>query len=392
LIYLDYNATTPLSPAVIEAMLPFLKEQHGNPSSDHEIGRQAKAAVDNARSQVAALIGASAEEIVFTSGGTESNNLALFGLCRATSGTRDHIITTAVEHPAVLEVCRALCGENAPYFRDSPRLRLTVLGVDADGLVDPNELEAKIDERTLIVSVMHANNEVGTIEPIARLCEIAHRYGALFHCDAAQSIGKLAVDVDELGVDLLSIAGHKLYAPKGIGALYVKRGTPLTPQLYGASQERGLRPGTENVMQIVGLGEACRQLDEIDEIDAETERLAGLRDKLHRGLCQALGESSLRLNGHRQKRLPNTLSLGFLGCRADRLMHALDGKVALSAGAACHSGGDAISSVLRAMQVPDEAARGTLRLSLGHPTTAAEIEAAVPLIAAVVEKERASAR
>lgn len=376
-IYLDYNATTPIDREVAGAMAPFLYEHFGNPSSGHAYGAAAKRAVEEARGQVAALLGCRPSEVTFTSGGTESNNAALRGVARARRHQGRHLVTSAVEHPAVTEVCRALAEES---------YRITVLPVDGTGRVDPEELERALTPETVLVSVMHANNEVGTIQPIARLAEIAHRHGALFHTDAAQSVGKIPVDVGALGVDLLSLAGHKLYAPKGIGALYAREGVELAPLLSGAGQEGGRRPGTENVLEIVGLGRACQVAGR--ELVREGERLRALRDRLWEGFLEELGEGAVHLNGHPEERLPNTLSVSFRGVDATTLLAEIGEEVAASAGAACHADRVDVSEVLEAMRVPVEWAMGTVRLSLGRLTTAEEVERAVAVMSRAVERLR----
>ena len=374
-IYLDYNATTPIAPSVAEAMRPCLEGLFGNPSSGHALGTDAFLAVEDARDQVSALLGCDSEEVVFTSGGTESNNLALIGVARAHETGRRHLITTAIEHPAVINVCRWL--ETQGYT-------LTVLPVDGQGLVDPADLQAAMRDDTLLVSVMHANNEVGTVQPIRALSDIAHAGGALFHCDAVQSLGKIPVSVEALGVDLLSVAGHKLYAPKGIGALYVRDGVNLGPLLLGAGQERGQRPGTENLLEIVGLGAAAELA--MGEPAAHRERSIRLRDRLHRGLVDVLGGERLRLNGHPEKRLPNTLNISLRGIEANTLLARIGDEVAASAGAACHAGAVEASPVLTAMGVPLEWAMGTLRLTVGRFTTPAEVDRAVTIIAREVRR------
>ena len=374
-IYLDYNATTPIAPSVADAMRPCLEGLFGNPSSGHAYGTDALLAVEDARDRVAALLGCDSEEVVFTSGGTESNNLALIGVARAHETGRRHLITTAIEHPAVINVCRWL--ETQGYT-------LTVLPVDGQGLVDPADLQAAMRDDTLLVSVMHANNEVGTVQPIRALSDIAHAGGALFHCDAAQSLGKIPVSVEALGVDLLSVAGHKLYAPKGIGALYVRDGVTLGPLLLGAGQERGRRPGTENLLEIVGLGAAAELA--MGEPAAHRERSIRLRDRLHRGLVDVLGGERLRLNGHPEKRLPNTLNISLRGIEANTLLARIGDEVAASAGAACHAGAVEASPVLTAMGVPLEWAMGTLRLTVGRFTTPAEVDRAVTIIAREVRR------
>jgi cysteine desulfurase len=368
-VYLDYNATTPLIEDVIEAMRPFLEVHFGNPSSQHTYGRITHQAVETARQEVAGLIRARSSEIIFTSGGTESNNLALRGAAWADDDKKRHIITSAIEHPAVTEVCSYLGTQG---------FEITTLPVDALGLISPTDLESALRPDTLLVSIMHANNEVGTIQPVQALAELAHRVGALFHTDAAQSIGKIPVAVDELGVDLLSIAGHKLYAPKGVGALYIRKGVHLQKIIFGAGQEAGLRPGTENVLEIVGLGRAAQAARQ--DLDANMAHFKRLRDRLQAGLTSAMGEQNIRINGHPEKRLPNTLSISFKDMRANELLEKISSDVAASAGAACHADQVRVSSVLEAMGLPIEWAKGTLRFSVGRMTTAKEIDRAVKAI------------
>lgn len=381
-IYLDYNATTPIAPEVAEAMRPFLGERFGNPSSAHPYGRVAREAVERARGQVASLLGAHADEIVFTSGGTESNNLAIRGAVRANRDRGDHVITSAVEHPSVAEVVRWL---------EADGVRVTVLPVDEHARISPTDLEVALDRHTVLVSIMHANNEIGTLQPVRELSDLARRHGALFHTDAAQSVGKVPVDVDALGVDLLTVAGHKLYAPKGIGALYVRRGVRLERVMYGAGQERGLRPGTENVMHIVGLGAAAALA--AGDLPVEAARLSELRNRLQHDLTELVGAGSVRVYGHPRDRLPNTLSVGFRGHRADELVRRVREDVALSAGAACHSDEVEVSAVLKAAGVPREWAMGTVRLSVGRYTSEDDLALAARFLAgAVVESEREEAR
>ncbi|MDZ7392615.1 MAG: selenide, water dikinase SelD [candidate division KSB1 bacterium] len=376
-IYLDYNATTPIDPQVAQAMQPYINRHFGNPSSAHAFGVAAKKAVEHARTQVAAMLGCRLEEVVFTSGGTESNNMAIIGVAYAYRAKGNHIITSQIEHPAVLEVCR---------FLESQGWVVTYLPVDEYGLVDAATLEEAITPQTVLVSIMHANNEVGTIEPIAALAEVAHRHGVLVHTDCAQSAGKIPVKVDELGVDLLSIAGHKLYAPKGVGALYVRTGVNLAKVMHGAGQELNRRPGTENVIEIVGLGEACALVEE--NLPAYAEQMRATRDRLETGLKERLPD--LRVHGHPEQRLPNTSSLGFPGLEAGTILAELTG-VAASAGAACHSESVEISHVLRAMGVPSHYAVGTIRFSTGRHTTASEIDRAIEHIVSVVERLSARA-
>ena len=372
-IYLDYNATTPLTPFVKSAMRPFLEEHFGNPSSSHYYGRITKEAVIKARNQVAALLNATPEEIIFTSGGTESNNLAIIGSARANKNKGNHIITTAIEHPAVTEVC---------HFLSAQGYVVTTLPVDQYGLVSPQDLAAALTPETILVSVMHANNEVGTIQPIKALAALTHQAGALFHTDAAQSTGKIPVDVNDLAVDLLSIAGHKLYAPKGVGALYIRQGTPLEKITFGANHERNLRPGTENVLEIVGLGAAAEEA--YLDLQKRMTHLTALRDRLHTGLESALPSGATRLNGHPVDRLPNTLNLSFRNQEANRILENIQDHVAASAGAACHTDHVDVSSVLQAMNVPLEWAKGTLRFSVGTMTTAEEIDHAIKMISQAI--------
>ncbi len=374
-IYLDYNATTPHAPEVIAAMRPFLEPHFGNPSSTHSYGAVARAAVIRARSQVASLLNSKPDEIVFTSGGTEANNYAIRGAALAYAQRGRHIITSQIEHPAVTEVCRHL---------ETEGFEVTWLPVDGNGLVDVADVESAVRPDTVLISLMHANNEVGTIQPIAAVAEIAHRHGILFHTDAAQSTGKIAVDVRELGIDLLSIAGHKLYAPKGVGALYVRDGVTLHPLMHGAGQEHGRRPGTENVLELVGLGAASEIAGR--DLGKNRAHLRVTRDELEQGLCKTIPD--LRVNGHPELRLPNTLSLSIRGINANELLEAIEHRVAASAGAACHSGEVRISSVLRAMGVPRDWASGTLRLSTGRGTTNGEVTDAVSVIAGAVRRLR----
>lgn len=374
-IYLDYNATTPLAPQVIKAMRPYLEDGFGNPSSSHWYGIEARKAVEEARSELASLLGALPEELVFTSGGSEANNWAIKGsvLSAAESGKR--IITSAIEHPAVMEVCRWL---------ETQGFSLSILPVDEYGMVNPEDLERLMGRNVVLVSVMHANNEVGTIQPIRELSDIAHRYGALFHCDAAQSVGKIQVHVADLGVDLLSLAGHKLYAPKGIGALYIRTGVSLAKLMHGAGHERGLRAGTENVLEIVGLGAAARLAAE--ELPARSLHARELRDLLEEKLLAI--EPAPRLNGHPQKRLPNTLSIGFPGIEASTLLSELT-EIAASAGAACHSDKVDISATLSAMKVPTQYAVGTIRFSTGMALTVEDVLEAARLVGAAIERLKA---
>lgn len=372
-VYLDYNATTPHDPEVIEAMRPFLETEFGNPSSSHWYGIVPKRAVEAARRQVAGLLNCDPLEIVFTSGGTESNNHAIMGIARALGNKGRHIITSEIEHPAVIEVCR---------FLEVFGFETTYLPVDGEAQVGLSHVEKAIRPDTILITIMHANNEVGTIQPIREISALARERGIVFHTDAAQSVGKIPTRVDELGVDLLSVAGHKVYAPKGVGALYVR--SPLKPEkfCYGAGQERGRRAGTENVPGIVGLGKACEIAGR--DLEENMKQMKRMRHRLHDGLSRDL--SRMKLNGHPDQRLPNTLNLSFKSLEANRILEEIGLEVAASAGAACHSDSVEVSHVLEAMAVPTEWAKGTLRFSVGRMTTAEEIDSAVRVVAAAVKK------
>jgi cysteine desulfurase len=386
-IYLDYNATTPLDPAVVEAMLPYLQTHFGNPSSSHAYGKAAHDAVERARQQVAELLGARPDEIVFTGGGSEASNLALKGAVFAKLhglfgrwARGAHVVTTAVEHPATRQPCR---------FLERLGCRVTVLPVDQYGRVDPDAVRRALARGTTLVSVMHSNNEVGTLQPVREIAAIARERGVLVHTDVAQSLGKVAVDVNDLGVDLLSVAGHKLYAPKGVGALYVRGGVKLEPLVHGAGHEGGLRAGTENVPYLVALGEACRLARA--SLPAATERLRGLRDRLWDRLRAALGERVV-LNGHPEQRLPNTLNVNFVGHVGAEFLERVP-EVAASTGSACHEGKVSQSPVLCAMGVPPELGRGAVRLSVGRFTTEDEVDrAAEALVARAREPAAAHSR
>lgn len=360
-IYLDHNATTPVLPEVVDAMLPYLREHFGNPSSSHAYGRRAHAAVDAARSQVAELLGCDDGEVVFTSGGTESNNLAIRGVVEARRARR-HVVTTVVEHSAVAQPCDWLGRHGC---------QVTRVGVTGAGVTQLDEARAAISAQTVLVSVMHSNNETGVLQPVREIAALARRHGATVHTDAAQSIGKVAVDVRQLDVDLLSIAGHKLYAPKGVGALYVRRGTLMVPFVLGAGHENGRRPGTENVASIVGLGAACAIASR--DQDAVGMRLAGLRDDLWHRLAAAV--PGLELNGDPTRRLPNTLNVRFPGVSGNAILAGAP-DVAASTGSACHAGGESASSVIVAMGVSPQDALGSVRLSLGRGTTAHDVACA----------------
>jgi cysteine desulfurase len=358
-IYLDYNASTPVDPAVVAAMHPILERHYGNPSSGHWAATGAKAALETARGQVAALLGCQVDEIVFTSGGSEANNLALKGVFFALRDKGNHIVTTQVEHPAILEPCK---------FLERLGAQVTYLPVDGTGRLNPENLRNALTPRTILVSVMHANNEVGTIQPIEDCARIAHEHGTLFHTDAAQSVGKIATTVRDLGADLLSIAGHKLYAPKGIGALFVRRGVALEPLVHGAGHESGRRAGTESAVLAAGLGVACELARDLAPMD----RVRSLRDRLWQGLRAKFG-NRIVLNGHAAYRLPNTLNVSFVGRTGAEVLNNLDG-VAASTGSACHAGSIELSPVLAAMRIAPEVGMGAVRFSLGRATTVDEID------------------
>ena len=361
-VYLDYNASTPIDPTVAAAMLPFLEDYHGNPSSGHWASIEAKAALEMARSQVAALLGCQNDEVVFTSGGSEANNLALKGVFLALRDKGDHIITTRIEHPAIIEPCR---------FLERLGARVTYLPVDGTGRVDPNDLRQAITSRTILISVMHANNEVGTIEPIEDCARIAHEHNVLFHTDAAQSVGKVSSDVNQLSVDLLSVAGHKVYAPKGVGVLFVRRGVGLEPLIHGAGHEGGRRAGTESTLLAVGLGKACELAGDLAPMD----RVRSLRDRFWHELQKRFG-NRIVLNGHPTHRLPNTLNVCFVGPIGAEILARLNG-VAASTGSACHSGRIELSPVLEAMGIAPEVGMGAIRFSFGRTTTQDEIDVVI---------------
>jgi len=369
-IYLDYNATTPIDPAVAEAMQPYMLYHYGNPSSTHTYGRTTKEAVESARARVAALLGCTASEVVFTSGGSESNNTVLKGVAYTYRHRGHHIITSAIEHPATINPCR---------FLEQQGLRVTYLPVDRTGTVDPDDVRKAITPQTLLISIMHANNEVGTLQPIAEISRIARAHGVLMHTDAAQSVGKIPTLVDELGVDFLSIAGHKLYAPKGIGALYMRTGCMLEPLIHGAGHEVGRRAGTENVIFAVGLGKAC----EVAQADLPRyqREVRQLRDHFWQEVEKRFGDRVV-LNGHPEQRLPNTLHVNFRGVIGAELLEKMPA-LAASTGSACHAGEISLSSVLEAMHIPPELGMGAVRFSLGRYTTQQEIEQAVALLAQV---------
>ena len=361
-IYLDFNATTPIAPEVAAAMNQALTEPFGNPSSGHWAGLPARQRVEKARAQLAALLCCSPDEVVFTSGGSEANNHALKGVFFAHGGQGGHIITTQIEHPAVLNPC---------HFLERLGASVTYLPVDRFGKVDPDDVRRALTPRTMLISVMHANNEVGTLQPISETARIAREHGILFHTDAAQSVGKIPTHVDELGVDLLSLAGHKLYAPKGVGALYVRKGVRLEPLIHGAGQESGRRAGTENILLDIALGSACELAQSWLDVDSIRE----LRDLFWELLEARVGERVV-LNGHPTERLPNTLNVSFVGEIGSTILNGLEG-VAASTGSACHSGSVELSPVLKAMKIPPEVGMGAIRFSLGRTTTREEIEQVV---------------
>ncbi|TLM67259.1 MAG: cysteine desulfurase NifS [Deltaproteobacteria bacterium] len=375
-IYLDYNATTPVRPEVLEALLPYYRDQFGNPSSVHWAGRQVAGAVEKAREQVAALINCSPAEIVFVSCGTEADNAALKGTVDALKAKGNHIITTAVEHPAVLETCRYL---------EKTGCRVTYLPVDADGMLDLDELERAITPETILISVMWANNETGTIFPIEQIGAIARRHGVRFHTDAVQAVGKLAIDVQQCNVDLLAISAHKLGAPKGVGVLYVRRGTRLTQFMHGGHQERNRRAGTHNVAGIVGLGKACELA--LAERETHAGRVRELRDRLERGIFEKI--PNVKLNGHPTERLPNTLNVSFAWIEGESLLLNLDMKgIAASSGSACTSGSLEPSHVLGAMCVEVTLAHSSTRFSLGPDTTGEDVDYVLEVLPPIVQRLR----
>lgn len=375
--YFDYNATTPVDRMVLEAMLPFLGENFGNASSIHSAGQRARGAVDRARASVAALIGAKPAEIVFTSGGTESDNLAIFGVVASSTGAQKHVITTTIEHHAVLNCCQEL---------ERKGVAVTYVSVGRDGIVDPENIRRALRPETVLISAMYANNELGTIQPIEEIGRIAAEADVYFHCDAVQAAGKLQLDVNRLRVDLLSISAHKIYGPKGVGALYVRPGTTLAPQFHGGHHERDRRPGTENVPGIVGMGKAAELARE--HLRDEPLHIAELRDRLEHGLLDAI--PSLHVNGDSKRRMANTTNLAFDHAGGEALVIALDLQgIASSTGAACSSGAVEPSHVLLAIGLSADDARSSLRFSLGRHTTAEEIDYALAMIPGVVERLRA---
>jgi cysteine desulfurase len=369
-IYLDYNASTPVDPQVAAVMQQAMQEAFGNPSSTHWAGVPAHTIVETARQQVADLLGCSAKEIVFTSGGSESNNLALKGLYFRRQIAGAHIITTQIEHPSIVAPCR---------FLERLGARITWLPVDETGRVNSDHLQTAIASETILISIMHANNEVGTIQPIEELAQIARKHDIPFHTDAAQSVGKVRTRVEDLGVDLLTIAGHKLYAPKGIGALYVRNGIELEPLIHGANHESGRRAGTESAMLTAALGIACELASDLSAI----ANLKALRNRLWVGLQKNLGDRVV-LNGHPEKRLPNTLNVSFIGQVGAAILEKIP-EIAASTGSACHAGRVELSPVLKAMGVSEDTGAGAIRFSLGRTTTAIEIDAVVERLIDILE-------
>ena len=374
---MDYNATTPLHPEVLDAMLPFLKGNFGNPSSIHWAGREIRKHIDEARERVANLLNADVSEIVFTGCGSESDNLAVKGAVEPLKEKGNHIITTIVEHPAVLNTCQYL--EKTGY-------NLTYLSVDHEGMIDLDELENSITDKTVLISIMHANNETGTIYPIKAIGEIAAERGIIFHTDAVQAVGKAPIDLADIKIDLLSLSGHKLHGPKGMGSLYVRRGTRLIPLIHGGHHEGSRRAGTENTPGIVGLGKACEIAGR--DMGAQSTLLTELRDKLHKGIIDRLDH--VTLNGHPTKRLPNTLNLSFEFVEGEALLLSLDLEgIAVSTGSACSSGSQGPSHVLTAMGVPSEVAQGSVRFSLGRENTEDDVNHVIEVLPKIVDRLRA---
>ncbi len=375
-IYLDHAATTPTHPEVVAAMLPYFTDAFGNPSSIHSLGQESRAAVEESREQIARLIGAQSEEIIFTSGGTEADNYAIKGVTYANRHKRNHIITTSIEHHAVLEPCKFLKEQGS---------KVTYLPVDRNGLIDPEDARKAITDETILISVIHANNEIGTIEPISEIGRIAKEKGIYFHTDAVQTTGRIPVNVDELGVDLLAMSAHKLYGPKGVGALYIRRGTRIGSFMHGGSQERGRRASTENVPAIVGFGKAVEIAQK--EMDGETKRLVPLRDKLIQGLLERIDQ--IHLNGHPSQRLPNNVNVSVAFVEGESMGISLDLEgIAASTGSACTSDALEASHVLLAIGLPGELAHGSLRFSLGSDTTEEEIDRVLEVFPRIVARLR----
>lgn len=375
-VYLDYNATTPVHPEVINAMLPFYEEIFGNASSIHQFGQQARKAIYEVREKVAEFIGAEPEEIVFTSGGTESDNLAIKGVAYANEKKGKHIITSSIEHHAVLNSCKYL---------EKQGFQVTYLAVDKYGLVDPDDVKRAITKETILITIMHANNEVGTIEPISEIGKIAKEKGIYFHTDAVQSVGKIPVNVNELNVDLLSLSAHKIYGPKGIGVLYIRKGTRIQSLIHGGHHEKNRRAGTENVPGIVGLGKAIEIAK--SSMDKESIYLTNLRNRLHSGIIEKI--DYVQLNGHPEKRLPNTLNMSFEFVEGESIILSLDMKgIAVSSGSACTSGSLEPSHVLKSMGVDPSVAQGSIRFSLGKDNTEEDINYVLEVLPEIISRLR----
>ncbi|HEX9760922.1 MAG TPA: cysteine desulfurase family protein [Candidatus Acidoferrales bacterium] len=375
-VYLDNNATTPVAPEVLEAMMPFLTGEYGNAGSIHSAGQRARAAIEKAREQVARLFSARAAEIVFTSGGTESDNLAILGAIGMAEGARKHIVATQIEHSAVLRTCRALEKEGVD---------VTYVPATSDGVVDPDDIRRALRPETVLISVMFANNELGTVQPLEKIGRIAAEADVLFHTDAVQAAGKIPIDVEKLGVDLAAVSAHKFYGPKGVGALYVRQGVRLKPILFGGEHSRDKRPGTENVAGIVGIGRAAQLV--ADNLERDAARIAALRDRFEQTILREVPEA--RVNGANAPRTPNTANVTFAHIEGEAAVIALDLKgMACSTGAACSSGAVEPSHVLTAIGMPPEEARASLRFSLGAPTTGADVDFALSVIPAAIERLR----
>ncbi len=376
MIYMDYNATTPIDERVLDSMLPYLREEFGNPSSIYSLAQRARKAVEEAREKLAKLLNCDPKEIIFTSGGTESDNFALKGIAYANQDKGKHIITSQIEHHAVLNTCK---------FLEKQGFQITYLPVDRYGVVELEALERSITPQTILISIMFANNEVGTIQPIKEIARIARKYGVYFHTDAVQAVGKIPIDVKELGIDLLSLSAHKFYGPKGVGALYVRRGVRIVPFIQGGEQEKGRRGGTENVAGIVGLGKAVEIAQE--EMEEEEKRVRALRDQLEKGLLERIPE--VILNGHPQNRLYNTLSICVKYVEGESMLINLDREgICASSGSACTSGSLEPSHVLLAMGVPPEVAHGSLRFSLGKFNKEEDVERVIEVLPPIVEELR----
>jgi cysteine desulfurase len=369
MIYLDYNATTPIAGEVAKAMLPYLYDHFGNPSSNHILGAAAKEAVETARLQVANLLNTTPGEIVFTSGGSEANNAVLKGVADTYQNEGKHIITSEIEHPAIINPCKYL---------EKKGFTVSYVSVDAYGMVDPKEIESLITEETILVTIMHSNNETGTIQPIEEIAEICKKHNCLFHTDASQSVGKVPVDVKRLGVDFLTVAGHKLYGPKGIGALFIREGIRIEPLIHGAGHEQGRRAGTENIILAAGLGKAC----EVSLKWIENDHVKEVTDYFFKELKKNFDQQAV-LNGHPEKRLPNTVNVSFIGFNGYDILDKMD-QIAASTGSACHSGMTTISPVLKAMGVSEEVGRGAIRFSLGRNTTKKEVDEVVKQLRRVI--------